>query len=68
MYPTDDGEWIPSSKARDMERRLSVARTALKFYADVSKYPAPKTGGFGELYFDCGEKAKEALALTKPKP
>lgn len=34
---------------------------ALKFYADTSKYQAPFTGGFGELYFDCGQRAKAAL-------
>ena len=34
---------------------------ALRFYADTSKYPVPKTGGLGELYFDCGEIAKSAL-------
>lgn len=37
-------------------------RAALEFYADISKYPAPFTGGFGELYFDCGQIARAALS------
>lgn len=36
-------------------------RKALEFYADVSKYPAPFTGGMGELWSDCGQVAREAL-------
>ena len=34
---------------------------ALEFYADVSKYPAPLTGGMGALWSDCGEFARDAL-------
>lgn len=37
-------------------------RAALEFYADTSKYLAPFTGGFGELYFDCGQIARAALS------
>lgn len=37
-------------------------RAALDFYADTSKYPAPFTGGFGELYYDCGQIARAALS------
>lgn len=56
------------SHARDLERRLVVARNALEFYANVSLYPSPLTGGLGELYFDCGSIAKNALTQTAPKP
>lgn len=34
---------------------------ALEFYADVSKYPAPFTGGMGALWKDCGERARAAI-------
>jgi len=44
-----------------LEAKLAAAHEALEFYADVSKYPAPFTGGFGELYYDCGEKARAVL-------
>jgi hypothetical protein len=37
-------------------------RKALEFYADVSKYPAPFTGGMGALWYDCGNVARDALA------
>lgn len=46
---------------KDME----LLRAALEFYADVSKYPAPLTGGLGELYFDCGTIARAALEESK---
>jgi hypothetical protein len=36
-------------------------REALKFYGDVSKYPAPLTGGVGALWSDCGQKARAEL-------
>lgn len=44
-------------------------REALKFYADISKYPAPLTGGMGELWSDCGQVARSALpaAMTDTK-
>jgi hypothetical protein len=38
---------------------------ALEFYADVSKYPAPLTGGMGALWADCGEIARAAIAKAK---
>lgn len=37
-------------------------REALEFYADISKYPAPFTGGMGALWSDCGQIASSALA------
>ena len=40
---------------------------ALEFYADISKYPAPFTGGMGALWSDCGQIARAALAsLSQP--
>lgn len=47
--------------------RAEVARLreALTFYADVSKYPAPLTGGMGELWADCGEIARRALRIIQ---
>ena len=47
------------------EQRGALAE-ALVFYADVSKYPSPLTGGMGDLYFDCGQRAKAALAAINP--
>ncbi len=38
--------------------------SALEFYGDISKYPAPLTGGMGELWSDCGERAREALVAV----
>lgn len=54
----------------NLERIIGSRRElleALTFYADVTKYPAPKTGGLGELYFDCGEKARSAIANATGK-
>lgn len=36
-------------------------REALEFYGDISKYPAPFTGGMGALWEDCGQIARAAL-------
>ena len=41
--------------------QLAAARKALEFYADVHKYPAPFTGGMGDLWSDCGAVARAAL-------
>lgn len=51
------------SDATELLRRAGVIKMvkALEFYADVSKYPAPLTGGMGELWSDCGEIARDAL-------
>src|SRR5690349_6909465 len=40
---------------------------ALKFYADVNKYPAPLTGGMGALWKDCGQVARSALTPKNKK-
>lgn len=46
--------------------RIEALEGALQFYADISKYPAPFTGGAGDLYFDCGQVARAALAPATP--
>lgn len=46
-----------------MKEKLSKIRDALEFYGHIPDYKAPYTGGMGKLYFDCGEKAKETVAL-----
>lgn len=43
------------------EAEAAALRKALEFYADVSKYPAPLTGGMGDLRADCGQIARTAL-------
>lgn len=43
------------------QTQLAAAQKALEFYADIHKYPAPLTGGMGDLWRDCGETAKKAL-------
>lgn len=45
----------------DHNEAIERLRKALEFYADVSKYPAPLTGGMGELWSDCGNVARDAL-------
>jgi hypothetical protein len=40
-------------------------REALDFYGDVSKYPAPFTGGMGALWEDCGKIARAARGETQ---
>lgn len=47
--------------AADLAYEIVKLRAALKWYADPSKYKAPFTGGMGELYFDCGKRARTAL-------
>ena len=47
--------------AAKLRRENEALRKALEFYADVSKYPAPLTGGMGDLWADCGQIARTAL-------
>lgn len=47
-----------------LEKQLATTRKALEFYGDVHKYPAPLTGGMGDLWRDCGEIARNALTET----
>ena len=49
------------TRAEAAEARAAALEKALRFYADVSKYPAPLTGGMGDLWSDCGERARAAL-------
>lgn len=49
------------------ESRIASLVKALEFYADVSKYPSPFTGGMGALWADCGEIARTALTPSLPK-
>ncbi|MFG1462328.1 hypothetical protein V5F77_05455 [Xanthobacter sp. DSM 24535] len=51
--------------AEATEVRIKELEAALRFYADVSKYPAPFTGGMGALWTDCGEVARTALGLSE---
>jgi len=54
-----DNDRIRLTAALAHVRRLEEA---LAFYGDVSKYPAPFTGGMGDLWSDCGQIARAALA------
>jgi len=51
-------------RAEKAEADAAAMREALNFYSETSKYPAPLTGGMGELWFDCGETARKALSTT----
>ncbi len=53
----------PDLAAEVLRLRAEVEklRAALAFYADVSDYVAPYTGGAGKLWMDCGETARAAL-------
>lgn len=48
-----------------LKSKIDEMRKALEFYADVHKYPAPLTGGMGELWSDCGKIARKALGLEE---
>lgn len=45
--------------------RIEELEAAVEFYADVSDYKAPFTGGCGKLWMDCGSIARAALSATK---
>lgn len=49
-------------RAMNAEFLLAITKEALRFYEDVSKYPAPLTGGMGDLWSDCGAIARAALS------
>lgn len=49
------------ARAESAEAEAAALRKVLEFYADVSKYPAPLTGGMGDLWADCGRIARAAL-------
>ena len=44
-----------------LKKQVEELTKALEFYADVSKYHAPLTGGMGDLWADCGQIARAAL-------
>ena len=48
----------------ESKSREAILAEALRFYSDVSKYPAPLTGGMGALWLDCGGIARAALNAT----
>jgi hypothetical protein len=47
-------------RADKLQAENARLREALDFYGDVSKYPAPFTGGMGALWQDCGQIARAA--------
>lgn len=53
---------LAADQLAEQEDEIAKLRSALTFYADVSKYPAPLTGGMGALLADCGQIARDALA------
>ena len=62
-----------SAENAKLRALLKRAGEALSFYADTSKYPAPLTGGMGDLWSDCGRVAngmiheiKEAIGHDRP--
>lgn len=70
--PEDSGRRAMHHISANLLRSLAAERDALKaenawlrealdFYGDVSKYPAPFTGGMGALWQDCGQIARAAL-------
>ncbi len=52
-------------RADRLEAENVRLRKALDFYGDISKYPAPLTGGMGALWEDCGQIARAALGETQ---
>jgi hypothetical protein len=57
----------PDQEPRQAEpaERIARLKTALQFYADVSDYKAPFTGGMGKLWHDCGATAREAISFSE---
>lgn len=56
-----------SAEVERLHRRAERAEAALRFYADIAKYPAPLTGGMGALWQDCGQIARAALAIAEAR-
>ncbi|MFG1399922.1 hypothetical protein [Roseixanthobacter pseudopolyaromaticivorans] len=54
---------VPVPAGVNVVERIGDLEEALRFYADVSKYPAPFTGGMGALWADCGQVARSALGI-----
>lgn len=51
---------IEALAAKD-KARIERLQAALRFYADISDYRAPLTGGLGKLFLDRGQVARAAL-------
>jgi hypothetical protein len=59
-------EYAREQKKREqLQAENARLREALDFYGDVSKYPAPFTGGMGALWEDCGKIARAARGETQ---
>ena len=54
-----------AAKIKRLRAENARLREALNFYGDISKYPAPLTGGMGALWDDCGQIARAALGETQ---
>ena len=59
--PFDDEPDPRDATIAAQAEEIARLREALLFYADVSKYPAPLTGGMGALWEDCGGIARAVL-------
>lgn len=58
-YAKRDAEVLATiERGARLRALLRRAGEALNFYGDISKYPAPLTGGMGELWSDCGITAR----------
>ena len=52
-------------RRKQLQAENARLRKALDFYGDISKYPAPFTGGMGALWEDCGKIARAARGETQ---
>lgn len=48
-------------KIEDMQARIEMLETALRFYADEGKYDYDRTQGVNYIWNDLGKTAREAL-------
>jgi hypothetical protein len=61
------GPCLTPDEATALQAKNARLLDALKFYGDVSKYPAPLTGGGGALWADCGQIARAELGQAIPQ-
>jgi hypothetical protein len=54
--------------SREMRKEIAVLQKALEFYADVSKYPAPLTGGTRVDPWPVGRKLVSRNTLRRSEP
>lgn len=52
---------LHTAEIQRLQERVAELEGALRFYADVSDYARPFTGGMGKLWRDCGTIARAAL-------